>query len=94
MSPEFQELFNLNKGSIPARLGVDMAKFDECGKKSATDFKAASAKGTLLPSWSHGMAMKSATQGAFYDVVTQFWNDDKMSAKDAAAKLAKAAKTM
>lgn len=94
MSPEFQELFNLNKGSIPARLGVDMAKFDECGKKSATDFKAASSKGTLLPSWAHGMAMKSATQGAFFDVVTQFWNDDKMSAKDAAAKLAKAAKTM
>lgn len=94
MSPEFQELFNLNKGSIPARLGVDMAKFDECGKKSANDFKAASAKGTLIPSWAHGMAMKSATQGAFYDVITQFWNDDKMSAKDAAAKLAKAAKTM
>ncbi|QZA77009.1 ABC transporter substrate-binding protein [Deefgea tanakiae] len=94
MSPEFQELFNLNKGSIPARMGVDMAKFDECAKKSAADFKATSGKGTLVPSWAHGMAMKSATQGAFFDVVTQFWNDDKMSAKDAATKLAKAAKTM
>ncbi|MGL4994841.1 MAG: ABC transporter substrate-binding protein [Deefgea sp.] len=94
MSPEFQELFNLNKGSIPARMGVDLAKFDECAKKSAADFKMTSAKGTLVPSWAHGMAMKSATQGAFFDVVTQFWNNDKMSAKDAAAKLAKAAKTM
>lgn len=94
MSPEFQELFNLNKGSIPARMGVDMAKFDECAKKSAADFKATSAKGTLVPSWAHGMAMKSATQGAFFDVITQFWNNDKMSAKDAATKLAKAAKTM
>ena len=94
MSPEFQELFNLNKGSIPARMGVDMAKFDECAKKSAADFKTTSGKGTLVPSWAHGMAMKSATQGAFFDVVTQFWNDDKMSAKDAASQLAKAAKTM
>ncbi|WP_247646395.1 ABC transporter substrate-binding protein [Deefgea sp. CFH1-16] len=94
MSPEFQELFNLNKGSIPARLGVNMSKFDMCGQKSAEDFKMASTKGTLIPSWAHGMAMKSATQGAMFDVVTQFWNDDKMSAKDAAAKIAKAAKTM
>ncbi|WP_297573422.1 ABC transporter substrate-binding protein [uncultured Deefgea sp.] len=94
MSPEFQELFNLNKGSIPARLGVNMSKFDLCGQKSAEDFKMASTKGTLIPSWAHGMAMKSATQGAMFDVVTQFWNDDKMSAKDAAVKIAKAAKTM
>ncbi|QLG87200.1 carbohydrate ABC transporter substrate-binding protein [Chitinibacter bivalviorum] len=93
MSPEFQEVFNLNKGSIPARTDLSMAKFDECGKKSAEDFKATSAKGSLVPSWAHGMAMHSSTQGAVYDVVTQFWNDDKMSAKDAASKLAAAAKT-
>ncbi|QLI80361.1 carbohydrate ABC transporter substrate-binding protein [Chitinibacter fontanus] len=93
MSPAFQEVFNLNKGSIPARTDLAMDKFDECGKKSAVDFKATAAKGGLVPSWAHGMAMKSATQGAVYDAVTQFWNDDKMSAKDAAMKLAAAAKT-
>jgi len=93
MSPAFQEVFNLNKGSIPARTDLAMDKFDECGKKSAVDFKATAAKGGLVPSWAHGMAMKSATQGAVYDAVTQFWNDDKMSAKAAATKLAAAAKT-
>ncbi|AOY01874.1 ABC transporter substrate-binding protein [Jeongeupia sp. USM3] len=92
MSPQFQELFNLNKGSIPARMGMDMSKFDECGKKSAEDFKADAAKGTLLPSFAHGMAMSSATQGAMYDVISQFWNDDAASAQKTAEKLATAAK--
>lgn len=93
MSPAFQETFNLNKGSIPARSGVDMSKFDECAKKSEADFKAAAKANTLEPSWAHGMAMSSATQGAMYDVISQFWNDDKMTAQQAADKLATAAKT-
>ncbi|WP_228098179.1 ABC transporter substrate-binding protein [Chitinilyticum piscinae] len=92
MSPAFQETFNLNKGSIPARTGMDMAKFDECGKKSSADFAATAKSGSLVPSWAHGMAMRSATQGAIYDVVSQYWNDDKMSAQQAADKLATAAK--
>jgi glucose/mannose transport system substrate-binding protein len=32
MGTEFQEVFNLNKGSIPVRLNMDMAKFDDCAK--------------------------------------------------------------
>jgi hypothetical protein len=32
MSPSFQELFNLNKGSIPVRLDVKLDKFDDCAK--------------------------------------------------------------
>ncbi|WP_084187314.1 ABC transporter substrate-binding protein [Andreprevotia chitinilytica] len=94
VSPQFQEIFNLNKGSIPVRLGADMSKFDECGKQSAKDFAADSKSGTLVPSFAHGMAVHSATQGAIYDVVSQFWNDDNMTAKAAAEKLAVAAKTM
>jgi len=35
----------------------------------------------------------SAAEGAMKDVVSQFWNTDKMSAKDAMAKLAAAAKS-
>ena len=94
VSPKFQEIFNLNKGSIPVRLDADMSKFDECGKLSAKDFAADNKAGTLVPSFAHGMAMHSATQGAIYDVVSEFWNNDSMSAKDAAAKIAEAAKTM
>ena len=93
MSPAFQETFNLNKGSIPVRLGMDLAKFDDCAKLSAKDFVDTAKSGSLVPSVAHGMAIPSAAAGAIQDVVSQFWNDDKMSTKDAQAKIAAAAKT-
>ena len=93
MSPEFQELFNLNKGSIPVRTGMKMDKFDDCAKQSATDFAADAKSGTLVPSIAHGMAVPAAAEGAMKDVVSQFWNSDRMSAKDAQARLVAAAKT-
>jgi glucose/mannose transport system substrate-binding protein len=93
MSPDFQEVFNLNKGSIPVRLGMKMDKFDDCAKASSADFVATAKSGALVPSIAHGMAVPSAAEGAIKDVVSQFWNSDKMSAKDAMDKLATAAKT-
>ena len=92
MSAGFQETFSLNKGSIPVRLNMDMAKFDDCAKLSSADFVATAKTGSLLPSLAHGMAAPSATEGAMKDVVSQFWNSDKMTAKEAMAKLASAAK--
>jgi glucose/mannose transport system substrate-binding protein len=91
MSPGFQEVFNLNKGSIPARLDVKLDKFDDCAKKSNADFVSASKKGSLVPSIAHQMAVSAATTGAIQDVVTQFFNSD-MPAKKAVEKLASAAK--
>jgi glucose/mannose transport system substrate-binding protein len=38
------------------------------------------------------MAVPSATEGAIKDVVSQFWNDEKMTASAAMDKLAAAAK--
>ena len=92
LSPEFQELFNLNKGSIPVRLGMNMDKFDDCAKLSSKDFVATAKTGSLVPSIAHGMAVPSSVEGAMKDVVSQFWNDDKITPKDAMAKLANAAK--
>lgn len=93
MSPEFQELFNLYKGSIPVRLGMKMDKFDECAKTSTADFVSTAKAGALLPSIAHGMAVPSAAEGAIKDAVSQFWNTDKMTAKDAMDKIAAAART-
>ena len=93
MSPEFQEVFNLNKGSIPVRLGMDMSKFDDCAKLSSKDFVATSKTGGLLPSIAHQMAVKPAAQGAIQDAVSQFWNDDKISVADGVKSIAKAAMT-
>jgi glucose/mannose transport system substrate-binding protein len=93
MGTEFQEVFNLNKGSIPVRLGMKMDKFDDCAKTSTNDFVNTAKSGGLVPSIAHGMAVPSSTEGAIKDVVSQFWNDDKMDAKAAMGKLAAAAKT-
>jgi glucose/mannose transport system substrate-binding protein len=93
MSPEFQELFNLNKGSIPVRLNMNMDKFDACAKQSSKDFVASSKNGGLVPSIAHGMAVPSAVEGAMKDVVSAFWNSDKATVDETIAKLASAAKT-
>jgi glucose/mannose transport system substrate-binding protein len=93
MGTEFQEVFNLNKGSIPVRLNMDMAKFDDCAKLSSKDFVATSKAGGLLPSIAHGMAVKPAAEGAIKDAVSQFWNDDKISVADGVKNIAKAAAT-
>ncbi len=93
LSPEFQETFNLNKGSIPVRLGAKLDKFDDCAKTSSADFVASNKAGSLVPSIAHGMAVPSATEGAIKDLVSQFWNDDKMTPTAARDKLVVAAKT-
>jgi glucose/mannose transport system substrate-binding protein len=93
MSPEFQEVFNLNKGSIPVRLNSDMSKFDDCAKLSSKDFVDTAKSGTLVPSIAHGMAVSSAAEGAIKDAVSNFWNSDKQTVADAVEKIAAAAKT-
>ena len=92
MSPQFQEVFNLNKGSIPVRPDISRAKFDSCAIKSMDDFTSSGKSGGLVPSFAHGMAISSAAQGAIVDVIAKFMNSS-MSSADAVAALAKAAKT-
>jgi glucose/mannose transport system substrate-binding protein len=93
MAPAFQETFNLNKGSIPVRLNMDMSKFDDCAKLSAKDFVATAKTNSLVPSIAHGMAVSSTAEGAIKDVVSQFWNTDTMAAEQAMDRLVAAAKT-
>ena len=93
MGPEFQEVFNLNKGSISVRLNMNMAKFDDCAKQSSKDFVETAKSGGLVPSVAHGMAITPAAEGAIKDAVSQFWNDDKISVAEAQTRIAAAAKT-
>ena len=93
MGTEFQEIFNLNKGSIPVRLNMNLDKFDDCAKLSAKDFVATAKTSSLLPSIAHGMAVSPAAEGAIKDAVSQFWNDDKITVADAMKNIASAAKT-
>ena len=85
----FQKVFNLNKGSIPARTDVSLGEFDHCAHVSAADMNASSVGGTLLPSYAHGMALRGAQAGAITDTVTAHFNSN-MSSKEAVAMLVKA----
>ncbi|MEC3862444.1 ABC transporter substrate-binding protein [Mesobacterium sp. TK19101] len=85
----FQKVFNLNKGSIPARTDVSLDEFDMCAHLSAKDMTESSANGSLLPSYAHGMALRGAQAGAITDVVTAHFNSD-MSSADAVKMLADA----
>lgn len=87
LQPKFQEVFNINKGSIPVRLGMPKDNFDAPAQKSMDDFVATAASGGLVPSMAHEMAVYPEVRGAIFDVVTNFYNSD-MSAADAAKRLA------
>ncbi len=91
MGQNFQKVFNLNKGSIPARTDVSLDEFDSCALLSASDMAASSDGGSLLPSYAHGMALRGAQSGAITDVVTAHFNSD-MSSADAVKMLAEAIK--
>ncbi|WP_284616925.1 ABC transporter substrate-binding protein [Aquabacterium humicola] len=92
MDPRFQETFNLNKGSIPAGLGVEMGRFDHCAQESSAYFVASSMIGTLVPSVAHKMALPERTAARLRDVVSRFWNHDATSVDDTMAALLHAAR--
>lgn len=91
MSPEFQTIFNQAKGSIPARMDVDLSQgFNPCQQKSQKDLEAAVKDGTLVVSMAHNMAVPQKFRGVMLEVITEFVNTPNMSSKDAADQLADA----
>jgi len=91
MSGEFQEIFNLNKGSIPVALGANMAGFDHCARESSGYFVAASLANSLVPSFAHKMAQSEARVAAIQAVVARVWDDDAYPTAKAQADLVAAA---
>ena len=89
MQPEFQESFNLNKGSIPVGSGVRMDRFDLCAQESSAYFTATAMVNTLVPSIAHLMAQPAPIEQAMRDVVATYWNNDRMTAKEAMGRLVK-----
>ncbi|MCZ4282729.1 ABC transporter substrate-binding protein [Kiloniella laminariae] len=89
LGEKFQETFNLYKGSIPARMGVNSDKFDECAVKSMIDLQASSEGGELVGSVAHEIAAAGAIRGAVLDVVTEHFNSD-MTSEAAVERLAEA----
>jgi glucose/mannose transport system substrate-binding protein len=92
MSGEFQEIFNLNKGSIPVALGANMSGFDQCARESSGYFVAASLANSLVPSFAHKMAQSEARVGTVQAIVAKLWDDDAYAAASAQADLVAASK--
>ena len=90
LTPEFQRLFNRNKGSIPVRNDVDISDFDRCAIDSRDAFYSAAERNGLVPSMSQGMSTTSYAQGAIFDVVSHFFNDSRQTPQTAVRRLVQA----
>ncbi len=92
LSPQFQTVFNQAKGSIPARLDIDLSGpgWNPCQRLSQKDLQASIADKTLVRSMAHNMTVLQKYRGAMMEVITQFVNTPSMSSKDAANAMADA----
>jgi len=90
MSPNLQTVFNKAKGSIPARLDIDLADFNPCQQMAKKDLQASISGGSLVRSMAHNMTVLQKYRGAMLEVITQFTNNPKITPKQAADQLADA----
>jgi glucose/mannose transport system substrate-binding protein len=91
MSPEFQKVFNQAKGSIPARMDVDLSEgFNPCQEKAQADLQETIAADNLVVSMAHNMAVPQKYRAAMFEIITEFVNDPDVSPEDAAVQLSDA----
>jgi glucose/mannose transport system substrate-binding protein len=91
MSKDFQTIFNQAKGSIPARLDVDLSNgFNPCQQKCQKDLADSIKAGTLVLSFAHNMTILQKYRGAAMEMITEFVNTPNLSAADAAKRMADA----
>ncbi len=88
MTKDFQRIFNQAKGSIPARMDIDLSHgFNPCQQLSQRDLNDSIKAGTAVLSMSQNMSVLQKYRGAMLEVITEFVNNPKMSPQDAATKL-------
>ena len=85
MSALVQHGYSLRKGSIPARQGVALDGFESCAVKTAAAFRTAVQASALLPAIS--MTASREVEDGMQEVVTEFWNDDRMPVREAMERL-------
>lgn len=84
MDPAVQVSFNSIKGSLPSRTDAKIANLDMCG--ALTENVVRQSPQNLVPGYSG--VFSGDTEGAIGDLIVQYWNDPKITAQDAAKKLA------
>ncbi|WP_022941849.1 ABC transporter substrate-binding protein [Psychromonas hadalis] len=90
LSREFQNNFNIEKGSIPVRLNMDMQAFDSCSQKSYYDFNHAQ----LVPSFSQNMASSSYLQNEMNKIISYYFNNEEVSAEQTVKRLSLAIRAL
>ena len=90
MDKQTQETFNIAKGSVPARMDVDMSKFDDCSKRTYAEFTAAAKANTLVPF--HAMEKPAGRYSAMNDVAIEFFSKAEMTPQQGVDKIVAAAK--
>ena len=66
---------------------MPLDRFDDCAKVSARDFAATSRSGALVPSVAHGMALTPVQQASMRKLVSDFWNNDKLTVSEVQSQL-------
>ncbi|MEM7023694.1 MAG: ABC transporter substrate-binding protein [Pseudomonadota bacterium] len=89
MSPEVQIFFNQAKGSIPARLDLDLSEFPHCQQLSLEHLQQSIESGGLVPTLAHSMAQPQRIRSSVMEIVSNFMNTD-MSSEEAANQVADA----
>jgi len=90
MTPEFQVVFNVAKGSIPARMDIELGdEFNPCQQQNLEDLKAAAEAGNVVRSMAHNMAVPEKFRKALFTVISEFITSD-MTSQEAATRMAEA----
>lgn len=79
--PEVQKQFNLIKGSIPARVDIDMDEFDACAKKGFDERNTALENGGFVGALTHSFASGAEFANVFTDVASNFFVSSMTSAE-------------
>jgi glucose/mannose transport system substrate-binding protein len=85
LRPDVQEQFSLEKGSIPVRLGVSLARYDRCAHASKAAYERAARTDVLAPSLS--MALAPRMEEAMRVIISDFWRDGRITPRQTIARL-------
>lgn len=89
MSKTVQARFNQAKGSIPARLDVDISRFDRCGVQAGEAYRTAAQTGNLISSMR--ASVLPAHELLIPAIISEFWRDDRVTPAMTMARMVKVA---
>lgn len=78
-SKSLQHDFNKAKGSLPARLDIDISDYNRCALQAEQAYQQAKIKNTLLPSMTDSMAVNPIMQKMIISLIYDFFNNPQIN---------------